>query len=665
MPSRLLRVLSRTMRSFASERKGQVAITFALAFIPALTMAGAAIDYSRAVAQRSNLQQAADATVLAIAHTYLTPQVTGATLTAPTQTYLTGVMGSIAPNPSNTKTVNGVTATPNAATLDGAPILSQSNTSMCINTMMIVPTQVMTIVQIPYVAVRAQACSQVGGTYEIAMVLDNSYSMSESLGSGTKMDALHTAATNLVNIMIPSGVKVPTAAISLVPFNALVNVGTSRTASFLDVNGQSSLNWKEVSKPSWTSQPSRLSLFDTVGVAWGGCVEDRPNNLNSSTAPDHVNYMTTDVAASSSVADSLFVPYFAPDDPGGISSNSGSTYGIGYLYNSFSDCNSYSGNGGNGNCSSNKTSYSFQNSYLTDLGQKSTNLSNCTTANFTADNAAANTYPGSGMTLACKYYKNVVASSTNNLNQWFGLGVGPNADCTTPAITPLTTNSTTLTSAINAMQPTGLTNLGTGFMWGWRTISPTVNPFPISSPAAIGQQNPKTYVYGPPSNTKVIILMTDGYNTWSPIITTASQQYINPATQTGYTFGISNPYKSAYEAFGFMSENRLANYNAATNSDGTCPTPITDLTNITNYTGFRCQMDNMLLESCNNAKAKGIYIYTVGFSIANDAIDQEGINALTACATSPSFYYQASDATSITLAFQKIAASITNLRISQ
>ena len=48
---------------FRRDRAGQTAITFGLAAIPMLLMTGAAIDYSRAATQRSNLQQASDAAV--------------------------------------------------------------------------------------------------------------------------------------------------------------------------------------------------------------------------------------------------------------------------------------------------------------------------------------------------------------------------------------------------------------------------------------------------------------------------------------------------------------------------------------------------------------------------------------------------------------------------
>ena len=54
------------MRRFWSDRKGNVAIIFALAAIPMFGAMGAAIDYSMASAYRTDMQKALDATALAL-----------------------------------------------------------------------------------------------------------------------------------------------------------------------------------------------------------------------------------------------------------------------------------------------------------------------------------------------------------------------------------------------------------------------------------------------------------------------------------------------------------------------------------------------------------------------------------------------------------------------
>src|SRR5215207_9121198 len=58
-------MLAQFLSQIAHDRRGSVAQIFALALIPVAFMAGAAIDYTRSVAERSELQVAVDAAVLA------------------------------------------------------------------------------------------------------------------------------------------------------------------------------------------------------------------------------------------------------------------------------------------------------------------------------------------------------------------------------------------------------------------------------------------------------------------------------------------------------------------------------------------------------------------------------------------------------------------------
>ena len=66
------------------------------------------------------------------------------------------------------------------------------------------------------------------------------------------------------------------------------------------------------------------------------------------------------------------------------------------------------------------------------------------------------------------------------------------------AMMPLTTDWTALHTKVDAMTPTGNTNVTIGLAWAWQTLSP-VEPFNAPAPA--------------PDLDKVIILLTDGDNT--------------------------------------------------------------------------------------------------------------------------------------------------------
>src|SRR3989337_2789053 len=60
------RASGRSLRSFAQDAKGNVAILFGLALIPILLGVGAAVDYGRALVVRERMADAADAAGLAI-----------------------------------------------------------------------------------------------------------------------------------------------------------------------------------------------------------------------------------------------------------------------------------------------------------------------------------------------------------------------------------------------------------------------------------------------------------------------------------------------------------------------------------------------------------------------------------------------------------------------
>ena len=73
----------------------------------------------------------------------------------------------------------------------------------------------------------------------------------------------------------------------------------------------------------------------------------------------------------------------------------------------------------------------------------------------------------------------------------------------------------------------------------------------------------------------------------------------------------------------------------------------------------------MTQAACTNAKAAGISIYTIGFSVPSDPIDNQGIGLLKGCASAPSQAFVANDSSSLISAFNQIAQSIGALRLTQ
>ena len=606
---RVRRVTTETAsrRRFLHDRSGNVAITFGLALLPAILVAGAAIDYSRTVTQWSNLQQATDATALTVAHAYLSKSSSAAGLTTFAQSYINGLMYG--------------------AKLDGPPVLKQSNTVVCINSTFAVSTAIMKIVNITSLNVTSNACSQVGQTYEVALTVDNSFSMNETDSGGTtKISSLQSAAKTLVDILVPSGQTTPQVGVSIVPFNSLVNVGASNAnASFMDTSGSSSIHWQNFLRPGGGSYKptTKFDLYNGMNTSWGGCVEELPPP-----------YATTDTDPNTA-SDAKFVPYLAPDEADG---NKNGSYTI------------YSGSG--------TTPYPiyqqnqiFINSYLKDSGSSTNSLGSCSTSGKntvygTADNGTSNVLPSAGMTMVCKYGGGSTTPSPSVASLGSGISTGPNFECSTQAVQPLTTDRNALYTKINALAPGGSTNLASGFMWGWRSISPTINAFPVSSSLTIGQQSAKSYTYGPPANQKVVILMTDGMNSWA-----------TPRLNNYYYY---NSFGSYYEGFGYLANGRISSYLAKNLVSGeTCSGASLTADNA------RCALDQVTMEACNNAKAKGIVVYTIGFSVPSDPIDTIGQQVLSQCASSTAKYFLATDSASIQLAFQQIASSILSLRLTQ
>ncbi len=310
-------------------------------------------------------------------------------------------------------------------------------------------------------------------TLEVALVLDNSGSMSER-GSGSnsqRIVLLRDAAKGLVNNMAKQAQLIThlenPVQFSVVPFAASVNIGPeNQDKVWMDQTGVSPVHYENFTMPTrnspinigrnkdivfrnngyfkegsgWGSENgnyfTRFSLYnDTKNsrgrayASWQGCVETRPG----------VYGINAD-APSLAHPDSMYVPMFAPDE-----------YDSRYAHN-----------------------------------------------NWWADNAGRNDSELTRQKDLKKYY---IPSGTSTEGDY-----GPNFSCTTTPITTLTDVTTpdgllTIESAIDRMRPLGATNVPEGMVWGWRTLIK-------NSPFAGGRPNSER------GNDKVVIVLTDGANTY-------------------------------------------------------------------------------------------------------------------------------------------------------
>lgn len=389
-----------------NDDRGNVAIIAALCILPITLAAGMAVDLSNATRTKLALQDATDSAALAIARN--ASSISDASLNAAAANYVDASYDK--------KAVFSITT----ATID------RSTLTVTVNAKANVPTTFAALLGKSSLPVGAHSVVKGQGfDYEIALVLDNSGSMSSSLGVGsTKIAELKKASTALLNAMLTTAnnghVK-----IGFVPFASSVKVGPGyASASWLDTGGLTSINGE-----NFDTNKKRLELFDRYksgmrNIAWAGCVESRPIKV----AGVDQHYDINDATPTTAKPDTLFVPWFAPDEPDYTDS-----YGAPYTNNYLDD--------DGGSCSSTASSQSTRQKRV------------------------------------CKY---------NNTYPDTSYGRGPNYMCDSAALTPLTSNRATLDAAVTMLDADGNTNVGEGLAWGWRLLSPSL---PFSEGAAYNTPN--------------------------------------------------------------------------------------------------------------------------------------------------------------------------------
>lgn len=221
---------------FRRSTGGNVAMLFGVSLFPVLAIAGAAVDYGRATSERGRLQQAVDATALALPHGVATMsdaelQALGAKL----------MRGRFEPRDGATPTI--------AVTRSGATV----KVTGALN----VPTTVMRLVGQETMTVHAEATAGYGGRkMELALVLDTTASMANDM----KIETLRTTATNFLNSLAASQPAPGALRVAIAPYSNKVKVPTSSAGAWLSLGA--------------------INLAD-----WTGCVDQRPANNDTNAEP--------------------------------------------------------------------------------------------------------------------------------------------------------------------------------------------------------------------------------------------------------------------------------------------------------------------------------------------------------------------------------------------
>lgn len=194
-------------------QSGNFAVLTAVMAVPLLLMTGVAIDYHTASTQRSQLQEAADAAVLYAASS-------GETDPAKLQAMAEKAFhGNIPSSLAGSARVDHFEVTP-----DHHVSITVSAKAFILLTRLIKPEGL-------DISVLSQALAGSDDKIEVALVLDNTYSM-----YGQKLTDLKSASNSLVKIFENVDKTKNKVKIAVVPFSRYVNVGTSyRGSAWLNV----------------------------------------------------------------------------------------------------------------------------------------------------------------------------------------------------------------------------------------------------------------------------------------------------------------------------------------------------------------------------------------------------------------------------------------------
>ncbi|WP_186397228.1 pilus assembly protein [Stappia sp. TSB10GB4] len=181
--------------------------------------------------------------------------------------------------------------------------------------------------------------------------------------------------------------------------------------------------------------------------------------------------------------------------------------------------------------------------------------------------------------------------------------------CLSNQIVPLSSNRSTLKTAINQLQAGGSTAGQVGVAWGWYMVSPNFGSIFSGQgrPAAYDQKKVR----------KIVVLMTDG------------------------------EYNSVY-CDGVISSSSTAG-SGSLRDQINCPPPNGD-----SYAQTR--------SLCSAMKSAGVEVYTIGFEIVNDP---RATGLMRDCATDASHAYSATGGQELISVFEAIAKNVVRLRLAR
>ncbi|KAA0916733.1 hypothetical protein FLO80_07890 [Aquicoccus porphyridii] len=264
-------------------------------------------------------------------------------------------------------------------------------------------------------------------------------------------------------------------------------------------------------------------------------------------------------------------------------------------------------------------------------------------------------------------------------------------------ITVFETDPAAARDKIDALTAYGNTSIDIGMKWAMTLLDPGTRGV-ISDMIADGDVHPDNFGrpvdYDEPDVLKVIVVMTDGQNTTQYMLPAdrrdgPSDIWYHPASDTvsvymprsgpdyfwlsdeawhdaprgNHTADPDEAIRLSYPelwAFRSVAQNARYQYGPAYSANGSSlGAAWSDWYSTLPETLSGAQKDTRLQNACGTAKSSDVMIYAIGFEATANGNDQ-----LRNCASSPSHFFDA-DGVDISDAFQAIAASIAQLRLTQ
>lgn len=208
-------------------------------------------------------------------------------------------------------------------------------------------------------------------------------------------------------------------------------------------------------------------------------------------------------------------------------------------------------------------------------------------------------------------------------------------------IIPLSQNATTLTDAIEDLEPRGGTAINLGLRWGLNLLEPSfrqnLQALPDGTIDDVFANRPQDYpTTAAPNNTvKYIVLMTDGQND----VSRSLQDWAYDSDSEIAHWADMNWWYYVSRHGGWNSTNMINRYT---------------------YRPYDSDdADDYMQDMCNEARDLGITVFT----IAMDSTEH-GEGEMQDCATDPTLYYETTGET-LDAIFDDIAEQITDLRLTQ